>query len=121
VRDLLFRPYPWQDYDWGQRLGAIGCLLALALLIALIRYAWLTRGGILRRTAPLLYPTLMMLIAFSLSVGNAGTGFRYRAHLLIPAIGILSILWATSGATAVVRKRAHGLATGGRGEMLPSV
>jgi hypothetical protein len=101
--DLLVKPYPWQHYDWSQRFGAIGSLLALALLAALIRYAWRSRGSILNRTAPLLYPSLMLLIAYSLSVGNAGTGFRYRSHLLIPAIGMLSILWAASRAAVPAR------------------
>ena len=105
IRDLLLKPYPWQLGDWSQRFGAIGGLLVLALLIVLIRYAWRSRGSIFRLTGPLLYPTLMMLIAYSLSDGNAGIGFRYRAHLMIPAIGILSILWAASRGAVPARER----------------
>ena len=93
IRDLLLKPYPWQLGGWSQRFGAIGSLIAIAMLLILIRYAWRSRGTIFRRTAPLLYPTLMMLVAFALSDGNAGTGFHYRAHLLIPAFGMLSVLW----------------------------
>ena len=96
LRDLLVRPYPWQTSDWSQRFGAIGTIIAVALLALLLRFGWICRGSALRRTAPLLYPTLMMTIAYSLSVGNAGTGFRYRAHLIIPAIGMLAILWTTA-------------------------
>ena len=105
IRDLLLKPYPWQLGDWSQRFGAIGGLLVFALLIVLIRYAWRSRGSIFRLTGPLLYPTLMMLIAYSLSDGNAGIGFRYRAHLMIPAIGILSILWAASRGAVPARER----------------
>ena len=76
----------------------MGSILALGLLVLLVRGAWRARGSVFRRTGPLLYPALMMMIAYSLSVGNAGTGFRYRAHLMLPAIGIASILWVASRA-----------------------
>jgi hypothetical protein len=105
IFDLLFKPYPWQHYDWSQRFGAFGTLTAIVLFLLLIRFGWRRRGLVVRRTGPLLYPTLMMMIAYSLSVGNAGTGFRYRAHLLIPAIGMLSILWAPSRAAVPARTR----------------
>jgi hypothetical protein len=112
IRDLLMKPYPWQLGDWSQRLGAIGDLIVLALLVMLIRYAWRCRGSFLRLTAPLLYPVVMLTIAFSLSVGNAGTGFRYRAHLLIPSIGIFAILWAAQRARAAARSPSAGSLAG---------
>ncbi len=121
IFDLLFKPFPWQVSDWSQRFGAVGSLIVLVLLIMLIRLAWRTRGTILRRTAPLLYPTLMMLIGYSIAVGNAGTGFRYRANLLVPALGILSILWVTSRAPAPVEVRdPRGANAHGRRGLLPS-
>jgi hypothetical protein len=121
VFDLLLKPYPWQHYDWSQRFAAIGSLIEIGLLVLLIRYAWRNRGAIFRRTGPLLYPTLLMLIAFALSVGNAGTGFRYRAHLLIPAIGMVAVLWARSQAAARAGRRgAHRVAAAPRSGVLPS-
>ena len=74
IFDLIFRPYPWQLQDASQRLGAVGSLIALAVLALLLAYAWLSRGQILSLTAPILYPLLFLLIAYSLSAGNAGTG-----------------------------------------------
>ena len=50
------------------------------------------RGQYLARSRPLLYPLLFLLVAYSLSVGNAGTGFRYRTHLVTLGIGIMAIL-----------------------------
>jgi hypothetical protein len=35
---------------------------------------------------------LFLLVAYSLSVGNAGTGFRYRTHLVTLAVGAMAIL-----------------------------
>jgi hypothetical protein len=67
-------------------------LVALAGLFFLFRYAWRARGHILSQTAPLLYPFFFLLIAYSLSAGNAGTGFRYRSHLVLLGAGMLGIL-----------------------------
>ncbi len=90
--DLIFRPYPWQLQDTSQRLGAVGSVIALAVLALLLRYAWLSRGRVLTLTAPILYPLLFLLVAYSLSAGNAGTGFRYRTHLVVLAIAMLAVL-----------------------------
>jgi hypothetical protein len=92
VRDLIVRPYPWQLANASQCLGAIGTLLAYAILVLLLHYAWLNRGAVFARAAPALYPLLFMLVAYSLSVGNAGTGFRYRSHLVTLAVAAMVIL-----------------------------
>jgi len=92
MRDLIVRPYPWQLGNWSQRLGAVGTLVAYAILLLLLRYAWLNRGAVFARAGPVLYPLLFMLAAYSLSVGNAGTGFRYRSHLVMLAIAAMVIL-----------------------------
>jgi hypothetical protein len=92
MRDVILKPFPWQLGNNSQRFGAIGTLFAYAVLLLLIRYAWLSRGQILPRAAPLLYPLLFLLIAYSLSAGNAGTGFRYRTHLVTLAVAAMAIL-----------------------------
>lgn len=92
VFELLIQPYPWQLSDISQRLGAVGSLVALAVLALLLRYAWLSRGQVLALTAPFLYPMLFLLVAYSLSAGNAGTGFRYRTHLVVLAVAMLAVL-----------------------------
>jgi hypothetical protein len=35
---------------------------------------------------------LFLLVAYALAVGNAGTGFRYRTHLVTLAIAAMAIL-----------------------------
>ena len=92
ILDLIFRPYPWQLHDTSQQLGAFGSVIALAVLALLLAYAWRSRGQILSLTAPILYPLVFLLIAYSLSAGNAGTGFRYRTHLVVLAIAMLVVL-----------------------------
>ena len=92
VFDLVFEPYPWQLHDASQELGAVGSLVALAVLFWLLRYAWRDRGRFLSLTAPILYPLVFLLIAYSLSSGNAGTGFRYRTHLVVLAVAMLVVL-----------------------------
>jgi uncharacterized protein YjeT (DUF2065 family) len=87
VVDLTFRPYLWQVSNTSQQLGVIGSLVALATLLILIRTLFVARGEIFARAGPLLYPLIFLLIAYSLSAGNAGTSFRYRTHLVGLALG----------------------------------
>jgi hypothetical protein len=92
VLELIFRPYPWQLQDASQELGAVGSLVALGGLFVLLGYAWKSRGHVLALTAPILYPLLFLLVAYSLSAGNAGTGFRYRTHLVVLGVAMLVVL-----------------------------
>jgi len=92
VFDLIFRPYPWQLQDTSQELGAVGSLVALAVFFSLLGYAWRSRGRVLSLTAPILYPLLFLLVAYALSAGNAGTGFRYRTDLLPLGVAMLVVL-----------------------------
>jgi hypothetical protein len=92
IRELLLEPYPWQLHDTNQLFGSVGTLYTYIVLVLLIRYAWISRGMMFGRAGPLLYPLLFEVIAYSLTVGNAGTGFRYRSHLVTLAIAALAVL-----------------------------
>ncbi|MDP8910198.1 MAG: glycosyltransferase family 39 protein, partial [Chloroflexota bacterium] len=92
VRDIVLRPYPWQLNNMSQRLGAIGTLVVVAALGLLLRYAIRNRGRMLATAAPIVYPGLFLLVAYALSVGNAGTGFRYRTHLVLLGLAALVVL-----------------------------
>jgi hypothetical protein len=112
IRELLLEPYPWQLHDASQMFGALGTLVAYAVMILLIRYAWLSRGSIFGRAGPLLYPLLLSLLAYSVTVGNAGTGFRYRSHLVTLGICALAVLRANvlekrTGMAASASKQQH--------------
>jgi hypothetical protein len=92
IRDVLLRPYPWQTANTSQRLGAVGTLVAIAALILLWRYARRNRGQVLAVAAPFIFPAFFLLLAYALSVGNAGTGFRYRTHLVLLGLATLVVL-----------------------------
>lgn len=92
IRDVLLRPYPWQLQNTSQRLGAIGTAVALAALFLLFRYVRRNRGQVIAVAAPFIYPVVFLTFAYALSVGNAGTGFRYRTHLVLLALAILVVL-----------------------------
>jgi hypothetical protein len=92
IRDLLVRPYPWQLGNASQQLGLLGTLAALAILALLARELWRERGQIFRRAGPLLYVGVALLIAYALTVGNAGTGYRYRTQVLALCIASISVL-----------------------------
>jgi hypothetical protein len=93
--DVLTKPYPWQVANASQVLGAFGSMAALTGLVMLLGYGWRARGRILATTGPLLYPLLFLLMAYSLSAGNAGTGFRYRTHIVTLSLAMLLILRST--------------------------
>jgi len=92
VRDVLLRPYPWQVQNTSQQLGALGTLVAIAALVLLFQYVRRNRGQVLAVAAPFVYPAFSLLVAYALSVGNAGTGFRYRTHLVLLGLATLVVL-----------------------------
>ena len=108
VRDVVLRPYPWQVQNTSQQLGAIGTLVVLAALYLFVRYFRRNRGQVIERTAPILYPLVFLLMAYALSVGNAGTGFRYRTHLVLLGLATLIVLreHALRSKSAASRRRA---------------
>lgn len=93
VSELVLQPYPWQVADSSQAFGALGTLFVYVLLLLLIRVMWLNRGHIFDHTGPLLYVLFTQTVAYALVVGNAGTGFRYRAHLTTLMIACFAILY----------------------------
>ncbi|MEJ7826128.1 MAG: glycosyltransferase family 39 protein [Solirubrobacteraceae bacterium] len=90
--DVLTKPYPWQLANPSQALGAVGSVAALTGLIMLLGYGWRARGRIFAVTGPFLYPLMFLLMAYSLSAGNAGTGFRYRTHIVTLSLAMLLTL-----------------------------
>lgn len=96
ISELILQPYPWQLHDSSQAFGSVGTLVAYVVLILLIRYAWINRGDIFGRAGPLLYPLLFEMGAYAVTVGNAGTGFRYRSHLVTLGICGAAVLWAAA-------------------------
>ncbi len=92
IFDLLAKPYPWQIGSTSQQVGVIGTLIALAVLVLLASNVLRSRGALLATAAPLLFPMAFLMLAYALSVGNAGTGFRYRTHLVALAIATLMLL-----------------------------
>ena len=92
VLDVLVRPYPWQVSNASQQLGAVGSLFALTGLVLMIGAAWRRRGEVLELAGPILYPMVFLLFAYALSAGNAGTGFRYRTHIVTLGFAMLIAL-----------------------------
>jgi len=114
MSDVITRPYPWQLQNASQQLGAVGTIVAFAVLVLLIQSAWRRRGDVLARTGPILYPMVFLLMAYALSAGNAGTGFRYRTHIVTLGLAMLFVLRepvraAVRGGT-LARPRAQGKA-----------
>ncbi|MEA2298009.1 MAG: hypothetical protein QOF77_945 [Solirubrobacteraceae bacterium] len=107
ISDLVLRPYPWQLANTSEQLGVLGTLVAFATLVALLRYGMLARRSLVRLVGPLLYPLGFLLIAYALSVGNAGTGFRYRSHLVTLGLAVAVVLreYCLAAAPQVLRTR----------------
>jgi hypothetical protein len=94
VRDLLVRPYPWQTANWSQRSGAAGTLAAWVLFAGLAVLVVANPRVALSRGPPVLYLLLFALFAYAIATGNAGTGFRYRTHVLAIGITLAAVLAA---------------------------
>ena len=92
VRDVILRPYPWQVENTSQQLGVIGTLVMFVGLLLLMGALVQNGGAVMRRAGPFVYPALLLLVAYSLSAGNAGTAFRYRTHLVAILMCLLLVL-----------------------------
>lgn len=110
--DVLLRPFPWQLGNISQGLGLLGTAAAYTALFFLIRVGLRNRGQIMARAGPLVYVGLFLLIAYSLSAGNAGTAFRYRTQIVAVVICIVATLWRSAessrAASPAHDRRAHG-------------
>ena len=80
-------------------------LIALWLLIvSVIR----ERRRVMDRAGPLIYIAASLLVAFSVTAGNAGTAFRLRTHVVMLAIGVVAAIRrgeTEEGVGARVRRR----------------
>ena len=115
VIDVLAKPYPWQLANISQRLGAIGALITLTALYLLVVELLRNRGAIMARAGPLLYVGLALLLAYSLSAGNAGTAFRYRTHILVLVVcALVALRFARKAELARVAPVGHGPKGGDR-------
>ena len=75
IGDVLLRPFPWQLGNISQGLGLLGTAAAYIAIFFLIRTGIRRRGEIMARAGPLVYLTLFLLVAYSLSAGQ-------RRHLV---------------------------------------
>ena len=94
VSDVIFRPYVWQTQNTSQQLGALGTIVVLGCLVLLALAISRNRKQIMNMAGPLVYPALFMLVAYSISAGNAGTAYRYRTHIVALAVGLIVVLLA---------------------------
>jgi hypothetical protein len=105
IRDVIFKPYPWQVANTSQQLGVLGTLVMFVGLLLLIGALFQNGGAVMARAGPLVYPALLLLVAYSLSAGNAGTAFRYRTHVVGLMLCLLLVLrQQRSEARAVVER-----------------
>ncbi len=93
IPDVLLRPFPWQFGNISQGIGLFGTAAAYLTFFFMIRAGIRRRGEIMTRAGPLIYLGFFLLIAYSLSAGNAGTAFRYRTQIIAVLICVFAALW----------------------------
>jgi hypothetical protein len=107
IGDLLFRPYPWQLANASQRLGAIETLFVWALIGVCIVLVVRQRWALWHSAMPVAYLLLVTIAAYALSVGNAGTGFRYRTHVVLFLVALSAVLYSREPRRAGQRQEAE--------------
>jgi hypothetical protein len=93
IPDVLLRPFPWQLGNISQGIGLFGTIAAYLTFFFLIRAGIRRRGEVMTRAGPLIYLGFFLLVAYSLSAGNAGTAFRYRTQIVAVLICVFAALW----------------------------
>ncbi len=93
IPDVLLRPFPWQLGNVSEGIGLLGTVAAYLAFFFLVRAGIRRRGEIMTRAGPLIYLGFFLLIAYSLSAGNAGTAFRYRTQIIAVLICAFAALW----------------------------
>jgi hypothetical protein len=94
--DLLLRPYPWQVANANQRLGVLGTAVAWAALLLLVALVATNFSSARLRAPPLMLVAIWVAIGYSLSSLNAGTGFRYRTHVVFFLVALIGVLAASN-------------------------
>jgi hypothetical protein len=102
VLDIATKPYPWQLGNASQQLGLLGTVALSVGFLALLGALWRDGRAIMKRAGPLIYPAAFLLVAYSLSAGNAGTAFRYRTHLVAFLLAVVCTLRETRSSAATV-------------------
>jgi hypothetical protein len=94
VRDFLMRPYPWEQANLSQRLGAGGTLLTWLLFLTAIVGVALNRRR--ARAALVVFGYLIgaVILGYALTTANAGTGFRHRVNVLLLLTAVVAIVWS---------------------------
>jgi hypothetical protein len=100
VIDIATKPYPWQVSNASQQLGVLGTTFMFVGLLFLMAALAQNGRAIMTRAGPLIYPGLFLLVAYSLSAGNAGTAFRYRTHLVAFLLAAVCVFRETRFATS---------------------
>jgi hypothetical protein len=98
--DLILRPYPWQLGSAAQKAAVAGTLIWYLLILVTL---WLTlRQGLDERLLPALILIACETVGFSLTLVDAGEGFRHRVNLLlilaVPLGVMLDRWWTARGA-----------------------
>jgi hypothetical protein len=99
IPDVLLRPFPWQLGNLSQGIGLFGTMAAYFTFFFLAREGLRRRGEIMTRAGPLIYLGFFLLIAYSLSAGNAGTAFRYRTQIVAVLVATFAALWRPAEST----------------------
>jgi hypothetical protein len=93
VSDVILKPYPWQSQNTSQQLGVLGTLVLLIALAFFVAAVVREGRAVMQRAGPLIYPAFFMLVAYSLSAGNAGTAYRYRTHVVGILLCLVVVVW----------------------------
>jgi hypothetical protein len=107
IPDVMLRPYPWQFGNISQGIGLFGTAAAYLAFFFVGREAIRRRREIMTRAGPLVYLAFFLLIAYSLSAGNAGTAFRYRTQIIAVLICIFAALRVWAGSSRPVGRESE--------------
>ena len=107
---LMFAPFPWQIKNFRQALAMPEVLLWWAMMPLLVAGLIYTIKYRLRNAIPILLFTSLLIVGYSLFLGNVGTAYRQRTQIQVFLYMFIGVGWTLRKEKREIKKMENEIA-----------